>query len=157
MQSNNQSNLPFYQNKTNNQNPSPKDEKRISKFVKKVSFCANAIDDMVQNSSSFEDSYNYLYRFTKKQLIKFDNTLTNNLSKNDCIVIICKKYRFKAPKDFIFNIDADVEENIENLTNSQLDDLYSTVYDSLGEAIENDDSELHNEILPDPRVRGILL
>ncbi|MDD2896710.1 MAG: hypothetical protein PHG81_11905 [Aliarcobacter sp.] len=38
--------------------------------------------------------------------------------------------------------------NIQNLTNSELDDLYSTVYDSLGEAIENDDLELHDEILP---------
>jgi|GEM_PF-6327948 len=38
--------------------------------------------------------------------------------------------------------------NIQNLTNSELHDLYSTVYDSLGEAIENDDLELHDEILP---------
>ncbi len=38
--------------------------------------------------------------------------------------------------------------NIQNLTNLELDNLYSTVYDSLGEAIENDDLELHDEILP---------
>lgn len=38
--------------------------------------------------------------------------------------------------------------NLQNLTNSELDNLYSTVYDSLGEAIDNDDIESHDKILP---------
>ena len=39
-------------------------------------------------------------------------------------------------------------KNLQDLTNLQLDDLYSTVYDSLGQAIENDDIQSHDEILP---------
>ena len=39
-------------------------------------------------------------------------------------------------------------KNIQNLDASQLDNLYSTVYDLIGKAIDNDDLELHNQILP---------
>ena len=39
-------------------------------------------------------------------------------------------------------------KNIQNLDASQLDNLYSTVYTLIGEAIDNDDLELHNQILP---------
>jgi hypothetical protein len=39
-------------------------------------------------------------------------------------------------------------KNLQDLTNLQLDDLYLTVYDSIGEAIENDNLELHDKILP---------
>ena len=39
-------------------------------------------------------------------------------------------------------------KNIQNLDVSQLDNLYSTVYTLIGEAIDNDDLELHNQILP---------
>ena len=39
-------------------------------------------------------------------------------------------------------------KNLQDLTNSELDDLYSTVYDLIGKAIDNDDLELHNQILP---------
>lgn len=37
--------------------------------------------------------------------------------------------------------------NLQNLTYSELKNLYSTVYDSLGEAIDNDDIESHDKIL----------
>jgi len=39
-------------------------------------------------------------------------------------------------------------KNLQNLTNLQLDDLYSSVYTLIGEAIENDDLESHDNILP---------
>ena len=39
-------------------------------------------------------------------------------------------------------------KNIQSLDASQLDNLYSTVYDLIGKAIDNDDLELHNQILP---------
>ena len=39
-------------------------------------------------------------------------------------------------------------KNLQDLTNLQLDDLYSNVYSALGEAIENDDIQSHDEILP---------
>ena len=39
-------------------------------------------------------------------------------------------------------------KNIQSLDASQLDNLYSTVYTLIGEAIDNDDLELHNQILP---------
>ena len=39
-------------------------------------------------------------------------------------------------------------KNLQDLTNLQLDDLYSNVYSALGQAIENDDIQLHDEILP---------
>ena len=39
-------------------------------------------------------------------------------------------------------------KNIQNLDVSQLNNLYSTVYTLIGEAIDNDDLELHNQILP---------
>ena len=39
-------------------------------------------------------------------------------------------------------------KNLQNLDASQLDNLYSTVYTLIGEAIDNDDLELHNQILP---------
>jgi hypothetical protein len=39
-------------------------------------------------------------------------------------------------------------KNLQNLTNLQLDDLYSSVYTLIGEAIENDDLESHDKILP---------
>jgi hypothetical protein len=39
-------------------------------------------------------------------------------------------------------------KNLQDLTNLQLDDLYSSVYTLIGEAIENDDLELHDKILP---------
>ena len=39
-------------------------------------------------------------------------------------------------------------KNLQDLTNLQLDDLYLNVYSALGEAIENDDIQSHDEILP---------
>ena len=39
-------------------------------------------------------------------------------------------------------------KNLQDLTNLQLDDLYSNVYSALGEAIEYDDIQSHDEILP---------
>ena len=39
-------------------------------------------------------------------------------------------------------------KNIQNLDASQLDNLYSTVYDLIGKAIDNDDLELHDQVLP---------
>ena len=39
-------------------------------------------------------------------------------------------------------------KNLQDLTNLQLDDLYSSVYTLIGEAIENDDLESHDKILP---------
>ena len=39
-------------------------------------------------------------------------------------------------------------KNIQNLDASQLDNLYSTVYTLIGEAIDNDDLELHDQVLP---------
>ena len=39
-------------------------------------------------------------------------------------------------------------KNLQDLTNLQLDDLYSNVYSALGQAIENDDIQSHDEILP---------
>ena len=39
-------------------------------------------------------------------------------------------------------------KNIQNLDSSQLDNLYSTVYDLIGKAIDNDDLELHDQVLP---------
>ena len=39
-------------------------------------------------------------------------------------------------------------KNLQDLTNLQLDDLYSTVYDLIGKAIDNDDLELHDQVLP---------
>ena len=39
-------------------------------------------------------------------------------------------------------------KNIQSLDASQLDNLYSTVYDLIGKAIDNDDLELHDQVLP---------
>ena len=39
-------------------------------------------------------------------------------------------------------------KNLQDLTNLELDYLYSTVYDLIGKAIDNDDLELHDQVLP---------
>jgi hypothetical protein len=84
-----------------------------SNQIKEVPFCQNAIDDMLQNSTSFENAYNYLFRFTKEQLITIlPNKLNISFTKENCILILCKKYGFKASKNFEID-DLSQEETIE--------------------------------------------
>lgn len=84
-----------------------------SNQIKEVPFCQNAIDDMLQNSTSFENAYNYLFRFTKDQLITIlPNKLNISFTKENCILILCKKYGFKASKNFEID-DLSQEKTIE--------------------------------------------
>lgn len=84
-----------------------------SNQTKKVPFCQNAIDDMLQNSTSFENAYNYLFRFTKEQLITIlPNKLNISFTKENCILILCKKYGFKASENFKID-DLSNEKSIE--------------------------------------------
>ncbi|MFA6740765.1 MAG: hypothetical protein WCR78_04680 [Arcobacteraceae bacterium] len=110
MQSNKQSNLPFYQNNTNIQN-------NLESVINTQTL---SIEDLLNHSSSFDDMYSYLNKFfTKEQLIKFDNEMNINLldvcfTKKHCILILCKKYGFEPTKYFVWN-DYEVFDTTENI------------------------------------------
>lgn len=63
-----------------------------SSEIKEIPYTSNTINDIIQNSSSFDDVYSYLNKFfTKEQLIKFDNEMNIDLldvifTKKHCMI-----------------------------------------------------------------------